>query len=58
MTYHEKIIHLIATGQIRRGGVQRVDVVHREDCPAPQGGRCRCDPDIVVNGKKVEVPTS
>lgn len=58
----QKLFVLLVSGLLPRGQVYRLDVAHDDWCPkgpaAGGKGPCQCDPDLYVDGKKVEVPTS
>ncbi len=56
--YLARIVALYAAGGLRRGQVHQVDVLHDDWCPRLRGGDCQCTPDLALDGRRVEMPTS
>lgn len=49
--YVRKMLAMIRRGELLVGpGLWDVVVRHDDGCPALRGGRCRCDPDITIEG--------
>jgi hypothetical protein len=40
----------LAAGVIKPGTVTMVQLWHDPGCPRPQGGRCRCNPEVRIVG--------
>ncbi len=54
--YLDKLMLLKAHGLIPTKGYHDVYVCHDDHCPALKGRpECVCDPDILLDGKKLEV---
>ncbi len=56
--YLVQILALHAAGHLRRGRVHHIDVLHDDWCPRLRGGDCRCDPELVLDGRPLEVARS
>jgi hypothetical protein len=58
--YEKKMAALAAAGilKMEKGKVTDIGVGHNDSCGALRGRACDCDPDIYINGKKIDVPLS
>ena len=56
--YVQKLLSLRAAGRLRAGEVHNIEVQHDDWCPRLVGGRCICDPHLILDGRRVEVASS
>lgn len=45
-SYVSKVTRLAKSGQLPKGEVVHIDVIHDDGCPRLRGGRCSCDPEV------------
>lgn len=45
-TESEFIAAVVKAGGLERGSVVELAYVHGDGCPKPEGGPCRCDPEV------------
>ncbi len=53
-----KLLALLVSGHLRECGLYRLEIAHDDHCPKLRGGHCQCDPDLILDGKRVEVATA
>jgi hypothetical protein len=48
MTEGEFLSAVVRAGGLEPGSVVELDYLHAGGCPKPEGGICRCSPDVVA----------